>query len=89
MDENLLLTLLHNNARMDVTDLAMALNETEDNVVDTISQLEKDKVICGYHTIINWDRTNVDNVMALIQMQLLNVSMVMIVLLKRSMHSQK
>lgn len=67
MDENLLLTLLHNNARMDVTDLAMALNETEDNVVDTISQLEKDKVICGYHTIINWDRTNVDNVMALIQ----------------------
>ena len=63
MDENLLLTLLHNNARMDVTDLAMALNETEDNVVDTISQLEKDKVICGYHTIINWDRTNVDNVM--------------------------
>ena len=39
-------------------DLAMALNETEDNVVDTISQLEKDKVICGYHTIINWDRTN-------------------------------
>jgi len=42
MDENLLLTLLHNNARMDVTDLAMALNETEDNVVDTISQLEKE-----------------------------------------------
>ena len=27
MDENLLLTLLHNNARMDVTDLAMALND--------------------------------------------------------------
>ena len=67
MDENLLLTLLHNNARMEVTDLAMALNETEDNVVKTINQLEKDKVICGYHTIINWDRTNVDNVMALIQ----------------------
>ena len=67
MDENLLLTLLHNNARMEVTDLAMALNEIEDNVVKTINQLEKDKVICGYHTIINWDRTNVDNVMALIQ----------------------
>ena len=67
MDENLLLTLLHDNARMEVTDLAMALNETEDNVEKTISQLEKNKVICGYHTIINWDRTNVDNVMAMIQ----------------------
>ena len=53
MDENLLLSLLHNNARMEVTDLAMALNESEDNVVETISQLEKDKIICGYHTIIN------------------------------------
>ena len=58
MDENLLLSLLHNNARMEVTDLAMALNESEDNVAKTIDQLEKDKVICGYHTIINWDRTN-------------------------------
>ena len=48
MDENLLLTLLHNNARMDVTDLAMALNETEDNVVDTISQLEKDYLRISY-----------------------------------------
>ena len=47
MDENLLLSLLHNNARMEVTDLAMALNESEDNVVETISQLEKDKIICG------------------------------------------
>lgn len=67
MDENLLLSLLHNNARMEVTDLAMALNESEDNVVETISQLEKDKIICGYHTIINWDRTNKHSVMALIQ----------------------
>lgn len=67
MDENLLLTLLHNNARLSVTDLAMALNECEENVEKTISQFEKDKVICGYHTIINWDRTSVDNVMAMIQ----------------------
>ena len=67
MDENLLLSLLHNNARMEVTDLAMALNESEDNVAKTIDQLEKDKVICGYHTIINWDRTNKHSVMALIQ----------------------
>lgn len=67
MDENLLLTLLQSNARMEITDLAMALNDTEDNVVDAINKLEKDKVICGYHTIINWSRTNKDKVMALIQ----------------------
>ena len=71
MDENLLLTLLQNNARMEVSDLAMALNESEETVEETIARLEKDKVICGYHTLINWDRTNKDTVMAMIQ---INVS---------------
>ena len=31
------------------------------------SDLEKKKVICGYHTIINWEKTNKDKVMALIE----------------------
>ena len=32
MDENLLLSLIENNAKMEVVDLAAALNETEENV---------------------------------------------------------
>ena len=62
-----LLSLLQKNARMEVKDLAMALSESEDNVVDTMKQLEKDNVICGYHTVINYDRFNHDHVQALIQ----------------------
>ena len=31
MDENLLLSLIENNAKMEVVDLAAALNETEEN----------------------------------------------------------
>ena len=67
MDENLLLSLMRNNAKMEVTDLAAALNETEDNVEKTIKELEDNNVICGYHTLINWDKTNTDICTALIQ----------------------
>ena len=45
MDENLLLSLIENNAKMEVVDLAAALNETEENVDKTIKDLEKNKTI--------------------------------------------
>lgn len=67
MDELALLSLLEKNARMEVKDLAMALSESEDNVLDTMNELERKKVICGYHTMINYDRLNKNRVMALIQ----------------------
>ena len=60
MDENLLLSLIENNAKMEVVDLAAALNESEENVENTIKDLEKNKTIYGYHTLINWDKTNHD-----------------------------
>lgn len=64
-----LLTLLSDNAKMDATDLAQALNESQDNVLNTLTALEKEKVICGYHTLINWDKTNTERVMALIEVK--------------------
>lgn len=69
MDENILLSLIENNAKLSTTDLAMALSESEEEVAKTIKELEKKKVICGYHTLINWDRTNSDTVKALIQVK--------------------
>ena len=55
MDENLLLSLIENNAKMEVVDLAAALNETEENVDKTIKRFRKNKTIYGYHTLINWE----------------------------------
>ncbi|MFV0393699.1 MAG: Lrp/AsnC family transcriptional regulator [Coprobacillaceae bacterium] len=69
MEEKLLLSLLENNAILTVTDLSMALNESEEAVASTIKELENRKVICGYHTLINWDRTNQEAVKALIQIR--------------------
>ena len=67
MDEMMLLEALEQNARLKVTDLADILNSSEDEVRKTIDRLEKDKVICGYHTVINWDKAHKEKVVALIE----------------------
>ena len=67
MKQELLLSLLETNARYSTRDLADVLLEDEDSVIHTMSDLEKKKIICGYHTIINWDKTNKEKVMALIE----------------------
>lgn len=67
MEERILLSLLEKNARREVRDLADILQESEENIMETMTQLEKEKVINGYHTVVNWERANVDRVSALIE----------------------
>lgn len=67
MKTELLLSLLETNARYSTRDLADVLLEDENSVIHEMSELEKKKIICGYHTIINWDKTNKEKVMALIE----------------------
>lgn len=61
-----LLSLLEKQARMETVDLAAALQEDEDSVLNRLSDLEKEKIICGYHTIINWNKTSKERVSAII-----------------------
>lgn len=67
MDEIQLLKALENNPRVSITDLADILNEKADEVEKEKTKLEKDKVICGYHTVINWDKTSREQVSAVIE----------------------
>ncbi len=69
MDTKKLLELLIDNPRTTVTSLADILNDTEENVEGEIKKLENDKVICGYHTVINWDKANEEHVDAIIGVQ--------------------
>ena len=66
MDTKMLLDLLFENPRARITDLADILNETEEDVEKAKKKLEDDGIICGYHTIIIWDKANVDHVDAII-----------------------
>ena len=61
-----LLNLIEKNARFETKDLAALLNEEEGQVDEQLRQLEKDNVIAGYHTIINWEKADVEISKALI-----------------------
>ena len=61
-----LLNLIEKNARFETKDLAALLAEEEDQVDEQLRQLEKDNVIAGYHTIINWEKADVEVCKAII-----------------------
>ncbi len=67
MDELQLLRLIENDPRMSMTDLADILNVTEEDVTNELQRLEEKKIICGYHTVINWDKTNMEQTEAIIE----------------------
>ncbi len=64
-----LLEILEKNSRISVKDLAVMLEEDEAGIASQMTQLEKDKIIFGYHTMIDWDKAKIDRVTALIEVR--------------------
>lgn len=64
-----ILAVIEKNSRIDLKELAILLGEDAANVANEIAQMEKEKVICGYHTLINWDNTDDERVTALIEVK--------------------
>ena len=62
-----ILAVLEKNARIDIHELAMLLGESEVAVANEIADMEKENVIRGYHTLINWENTSNERVEALIE----------------------
>lgn len=64
-----ILSFLEKNSRIGLSELAVMLGEEELDVANEIAAMEKEKVICGYHTLIDWEKTSVDKVTALIEVR--------------------
>lgn len=64
-----ILSLLNRNARLTNDQIAVMLGLTEDAVAEKIAQLESEGIICGYHTLINWNKANHEFVTALIELK--------------------
>ena len=64
-----ILSYLEKNSRIDIKELAIILGEEESVVAEEIQKMEEEKVICGYHTMIDWDKTDTDYVTALIEVR--------------------
>ena len=64
-----ILSVIEKNSRIDIAELAILLGEDEVAVANEISDMEKEGVICGYHTLINWEETANEKVNALIEVR--------------------
>ena len=62
-----LLRIIEKNSRIDLKELAVMLDANEIDVANELAAMEEEDIICGYHTLINWDTTTVDKVTALIE----------------------
>ncbi|MDD3237994.1 MAG: Lrp/AsnC family transcriptional regulator [Candidatus Gastranaerophilales bacterium] len=64
-----LLTVIEKNSRIDLKELAVILGVEEIDVVNELAALENEGIICGYHTLINWEKTSIEKVTALIEVR--------------------
>ena len=64
-----LLSIIEKNSRIDLKDLAIRLNKEEIEIVNELQKLEDERIICGYHTLVNWEKTSIDKVTALIEVK--------------------
>ena len=64
-----ILKYIEKNSRVDLGELAVLLGTDEVTVANEITQMEKEKIICGYHTLIDWDKVGMEKVTALIEVK--------------------
>ena len=62
-----ILTFIEKNSRIDLAELAVILGEDEVAIANEMAQMEAEHVICGYHTLINREKTSEEKVSALIE----------------------
>ena len=65
-----ILNLLEENATLSAKQIAVMLEKEEGDIKKAIKAYEKDGVILGYKTIIDWDKTEREYVTALIEVKL-------------------
>ena len=64
-----ILTFIEKNSRIDLNELAIMLGVDEASVVKELEAMENERIICGYHTLIDWDKVGIEKVTALIEVR--------------------
>ena len=64
-----ILKYLERNSKINLQELAVLLGSDEVMIANEIAQMEKEKIICGYHSLIDWEKTGEEQVVALIEVK--------------------
>ncbi|HJB23841.1 MAG TPA: Lrp/AsnC family transcriptional regulator [Candidatus Jeotgalibaca pullicola] len=68
MNENIL-KIIEKDSRLTPEEIAIMLGLEADEVAEAIKEMENRKVICGYHTLVNWEKAEDDEVSAVIELK--------------------
>lgn len=64
-----ILNYIEKNARVDLKELAILLGMNEIDLINEIAAMEEEGIICGYHTLIDWEKVTQEKVHALIEVR--------------------
>lgn len=64
-----ILKYIEKQSKVNLGELAILLGTDEVTVANEIAAMEKEKIICGYHTLIDWEKAGEDKVTALIEVR--------------------
>ncbi|HKM04952.1 MAG TPA: Lrp/AsnC family transcriptional regulator [Lachnospiraceae bacterium] len=64
-----ILSMIERNCRIDLKELSILLDMEEIELANEMAAMEKEGVICGYHTLIDWEKTSIEKVSALIEVR--------------------
>ena len=69
MLEEKVLGIIEKNSRVSTREMAVVLGTDEIDIINALQGMEEQGIICGYHTMIDWDKTDIDKVTALIEVR--------------------
>ena len=64
-----ILKYIEKKSKVNLGELAVMLGTDEVTIANEIAQMEKEKIICGYHTLIDWDKAGVETATTLIEVR--------------------
>ena len=67
--ERKILEILEHDARISAKTIATMIDTDEEVVKNIIARLENEKIILGYHTVVNWENTDWEGVTAMIEVK--------------------
>ncbi|MBO4267670.1 MAG: Lrp/AsnC family transcriptional regulator [Lachnospiraceae bacterium] len=64
-----ILNFIEKNSRVDLKEVAVCLGISEIDVANELAAMESEGIICGYHTLIDWDKVTEERIHALIEVR--------------------
>ena len=64
-----ILSYIETNSRVDLHDLAIIMDSDEATIMNELEAMENEHIICGYHTLINWEKAGIEQVTAMIEVR--------------------